>query len=647
MRFRQQQSEAQTASRRLLLWFAVLVAALVVAVNAALAGLYKLILGTLPFPAYFWATNTGVVLLLVAGGAWLETERLRSGGGALVARWAGGGLLSEPRDGAERRLLNVVDEMALASGLPRPAVYLLEREPGINAFVAGWTPQEAALAVTRGALQRLTRDELQGLVAHEFGHIREGDLPLNMRLLALVWGLSLVHGLGVELMQPDDEGRRPALSLVGAVLRTLGGLGWLAGRVLQAAVSRQREHLADACAVQFTRSRDGLGDTLRKVWFLQRQPEGRLASPHAEALAALLLDDGPRRRWLATHPPLPERIHRITGRPATPLPAPCLDGHPDDEPWPLGAAAGAAASVPQGVLSTVPPGVIAALPPGALAAGCDAAPAGRAMPAMPRADAPVAPHPPSGSVTRAVAPDAAAAPMAARLDPYATPGEDTGPAVGRLLRLHGPAERRAGLLACCLPLERPARVQAWRDAARGLAHAHCIAGDVAQLPPRLRLQVRESLLARTRAAPSAERRAARLALRRLLAAEDELRALDLLRYACAVHRLQPAERTCGERRDAPSPGAAAAALMHGPWAALIRAAQCDGDAVLPRSLADLHALRRHARDLRRLPMMGRPAVFKAWRAAPPDAGRAPDRRCAEEVAWLLAELLDVPRPDGE
>ncbi|MCH2242331.1 MAG: M48 family metalloprotease, partial [Aquabacterium sp.] len=299
MRFRQHQSDAQAASRRLLRWFGLLVAALVVAVNLALAGIYRLLLPLLPLPAFFWATNTGVVLMLVIGGAWLETQRLRAGGGERVARWAGGRLLTDPRELAERRLLNVVDEMALASGQPRPAVYLLEREPGINAFVAGWTAETAALAVTRGALERLTRDELQGLVAHELGHIREGDLPLNMRLLALVWGLSLVHGLGVELTQPDEHGRHPPLAPFGLVLRALGWLGWLAGRLLQAAVSRQREYLADACAVQFTRSRDGLGNTLRKIWFLQRGPEGRLRSPHAEALAAMLLDDGARRRWLA------------------------------------------------------------------------------------------------------------------------------------------------------------------------------------------------------------------------------------------------------------------------------------------------------------------------------------------------------------
>ena len=213
--------------------------------------------------------------------------------------------------------------MALASGLPRPPVYVLEREDAINAFAAGWSPESSVVAVTRGALQRLTRDELQGLVAHEFGHIHQGDLRLNMQLLALVWGLSLVHGYGHSLIEADDNGRRSGLGLlIGPVFIAAGLLGWLAGQVLQAAVSRQRELLADACAVQFTRSRDGLGGVLRKVWHQLRQHEDRLTRVPARLLAAMLLQAPA--DWLKTHPPLPERLRRLYGRGMEPLPAPVL-----------------------------------------------------------------------------------------------------------------------------------------------------------------------------------------------------------------------------------------------------------------------------------------------------------------------------------
>ena len=246
MRFREQQDDARRATQRLLALFVVMLLGLIVAVNGLLWavwwGLWKLLGFEFDgLPPLFFETNTAVVLMFVLGGAWVELGRLREGGGAHVAEWAGGRLLTDPQDLPERRLLNVVDEMALASGLPRPQVYVLEREDAINAFAAGWSPESSVVAVTRGALQRLTRDELQGLVAHEFGHIHQGDLRLNMQLLALVWGLSLVHGYGHSLIEADDNGQRSGVGLlIGPVFIAAGLLGWLAGEVLQAAVSRQQ-----------------------------------------------------------------------------------------------------------------------------------------------------------------------------------------------------------------------------------------------------------------------------------------------------------------------------------------------------------------------------------------------------------------------
>lgn len=626
MRFRQHQSDAQAASRRLLLWFGLLVAALVVAVNLALAGIYRLLLPLLPLPAFFWATNTGVVLMLVVGGAWLETQRLRTGGGERVARWAGGRLLTDPRDLAERRLLNVVDEMALASGQPRPAVYLLEREPGINAFVAGWTAETAALAVTRGALERLTRDELQGLVAHELGHIREGDLPLNMRLLALVWGLSLVHGLGVELTQPDEHGRHPPLAPFGLVLRALGWLGWLAGRLLQAAVSRQREYLADACALQFTRSRDGLGNTLRKIWFLQRGPEGRLRSPHAEALAAMLLDDGARRRWLATHPPLAARIERVTGRGATPLPAPPLDAQTlGEEPWP----ARPLAATPEGVLAAAAGAITPAGPPPGVAR--TSALASQIAPQLP----------------------ARPAPLAQALDPYAGgpaahPTIDPAQARARLALLHGPLERRCGVLAALLTPGDAAQGARWMRMADALPHAGRILADMGALPPADRLGARDALLTRMAAAPAGERRALIVAARRLLGGPGHPRALDVLRYAaCRLHpSLQPCAHPRPPRRAAPprSPSVSELARVApggSAWAQLVHAAWKGDARPVVLDAAARHALRRGLRELRLLPWMQRPAVLKAWCGGQP----AQATGWRTEVVDAATRLLDLPPLD--
>jgi Peptidase family M48 len=196
---------------------------------------------------------------------------------------------------------------------------VLPRDDAINALAAGWQGEDAVVVVTRGALERLTRAELQGVVAHEFSHIVHGDTRLNMRLVGLVWGLQMIWGLGVSLWSEDEQGRRHAGALFGLGLMAVGSLGWLAGRLLQAAVSRQREFLADASAVKFARHVDGLGGALRKIADQQARRVKGLASAHAASLAHLLLssDRAPRGGWrrsLATHPPLAERLARLYGR---------------------------------------------------------------------------------------------------------------------------------------------------------------------------------------------------------------------------------------------------------------------------------------------------------------------------------------------
>ena len=327
MKFWDHQQNARAETRRLLLAFALAVAVLVLAVHGALVLAWWLMAALLPvhlpFPAGFLAANVGVSLLLVLGGWWVETSNLRAGGVKLAQR-VGARELRASLSHAEQRLANVVDELCIAAHMPRPQVMVLPRTDAINAFAAGWDEADAVVAVTQGALDHLTREELQGMVAHELSHLHEGDTRLKMRLAGMVFGLELVHNFGEEMRE------RPGLAWwFGSAIMLAGFAGWLTGRMLKAAVSRQREHLADARAVQWTRSKDGLGGVLRKVMAQRRAtPAGYEARSHT-GLAhpavqhMLLVDAGGVRgleRWLDSHPTLDERVQRIYGRRMQPLP---------------------------------------------------------------------------------------------------------------------------------------------------------------------------------------------------------------------------------------------------------------------------------------------------------------------------------------
>ncbi|MCV0439649.1 MAG: M48 family metalloprotease [Hydrogenophaga sp.] len=328
MRFFEFQRDARGETRRLLLAFGLTVVLLLVAVNAALALAWGLtwgfwMPGELGFPRHFFAVNTGVTLLFVLGGWWVETSRLADGGGPRLAEQMGARAARPSGDFDEQRFCNIVEEMAISSGMKRPQPMVLARDQGINAFAAGWDEDDAVVAVTQGALMHLTREELQGLVAHEFSHIGEGDTRLNMRLVGMVFGLEMLFRMGQDLFQPDTRDRRTAAALIGLAVMAAGWLGWLAGHALQAAVSRQREYLADARAVQWTRSRDGLGGVLRKV--LNQRREGVVAQRAGSSVQHMLLvanqgTGSQTEHWLDSHPPLALRIRRIYGRDMGPLP---------------------------------------------------------------------------------------------------------------------------------------------------------------------------------------------------------------------------------------------------------------------------------------------------------------------------------------
>jgi Zn-dependent protease with chaperone function len=332
--FFQQQDAARRRTALLLLYFVVTVALIVMGVYFAAIAVNFLVFeqGDATTGVYgksfswwnpdlFLAAAVGTVVVVAAGSTY-KTAMLSFGGGGRVAEMLGGRPVDPDSDDPdERRLLNIVEEMAIASGTPVPAVYLLDQEPAINAFAAGRTPGDAVIGVTRGALHHLTRDELQGVIAHEFSHILNGDMRLNLRLIGILHGILVLALIGHVLLRASfvSSGRRsrrggPPIPLIlfGAALVAIGSIGVFFGRLIKSAVSRQREYLADASAVQFTRNPSGIAGALKKIGGLARGAS--IEDPHAEEASHLFFGDAMRFRvfdLMSTHPPLVERIRRI------------------------------------------------------------------------------------------------------------------------------------------------------------------------------------------------------------------------------------------------------------------------------------------------------------------------------------------------
>lgn len=278
-------------------------------------------------PKLFLAT-AGTALVVILGGSLLRIAELSKGGGAIAERLGGRLVGATTKDAAERRYLNVVQEMALASGLPVPLCYVIDGDETINAFAAGNTPQDAAVGVTRGALRNLTRDELQGVIAHEFSHIGNGDMKLNLRIIGAIAGLTALAQLGYIFFRLAGSVRGKnsapialAMVLTGVVVLLIGSGGILFGKIIQAAVSREREYLADASAVQFTRNPLGLASALRKVAGLSG---ARREASSAELEAQHMFFAGSAgflESLFSSHPPIGERIRRVD---------PAFDGHIPD-----------------------------------------------------------------------------------------------------------------------------------------------------------------------------------------------------------------------------------------------------------------------------------------------------------------------------
>ena len=256
-------------------------------------------------------------LLVIAGGTASKMIALRAGGAAVAQSVGAVAVDPSTTDPRLRRYVNVVEEMSIASGVPMPRLFVLEQEAGINAFAAGYSPADAAITATSGALDRLNRDELQGVIGHEFSHVLNGDMRLNVRLIGLLNGILLLGLIGLRFLQfgggrsRDSKNGNPILVLAIALV-VLGFVGQFFAGLIKAAVSRQREWLADASSVQFTRQTTGLVGALKKIAGLSEGSE--LSDKHgAKQVSHMLFGEGARRisSLYATHPPLEQRIARL------------------------------------------------------------------------------------------------------------------------------------------------------------------------------------------------------------------------------------------------------------------------------------------------------------------------------------------------
>ncbi len=281
--------------------------------------------GRIPEPVWFRPElllfTTLAVGLIVGLGSVYKILELRGGGESVAGMLGGRRVNPGTTDFGERQLLNLVEEMAVASGIPVPPVYLLDKERSINAFAAGYAPSDAVVGVSRGALEHLNRDELQGVIAHEFSHILHGDMRLNIWLIGVLHGILMIALIGYYLLRSaaysgrsrgGRSGGGAYLLLLGLAVLVIGSIGLFFARLIKSAVARQREYLADASAVQFTRNPDGIGGALKKIGGLVGG--SRLQAAEAETVSHMVFAHGGGSSLsglLATHPPLAKRIRRI------------------------------------------------------------------------------------------------------------------------------------------------------------------------------------------------------------------------------------------------------------------------------------------------------------------------------------------------
>lgn len=328
MNFFAAQDRARQVSRRLVAAYIVATIAIVLGVTAIVGlALFNFSEAGYGYTAGdFVAQNTPILIgtallttLFILGSSLVKTSMLSAGGGRVAIGMGGTLVPADVQDPLRRRLRNVVEEMAIASGVPVPEIYVLEEESSINAFAAGYTPSDAAVAVTRGTLELLDRDELQGVIAHEFSHILNGDMRLNIRLMGVLYGIMVLGLIGrlvvrggyhTSIVSSRRNRGAPVVLVIGLGLVILGGIGVFFARIIKAGVSRQREFLADASAVQFTRQSGGIANALKKIGGYSEGSLIKSADP--EEVSHMLFGTGANFSGMfATHPPLVERIQAL------------------------------------------------------------------------------------------------------------------------------------------------------------------------------------------------------------------------------------------------------------------------------------------------------------------------------------------------
>jgi Zn-dependent protease with chaperone function len=317
--------EAQDRARRTTRWLVVAYAIATLLIVTGVTAIVGAVLYTSGIPSHtpdpaVLVVTAGLTALLIVGSTFYKTATLSVGGSRVASDMGGTPVPPDVQEPLRARLRNIVEEMSIASGVPVPDIFVLEAEDGINAFAAGYTPGDAAIAVTRGALDVLNRDELQGVIAHEFSHVMNGDMRINIRMMGVLFGIMVLSIIGRIVIRGGyhssaissrrDRGA-PAIMAVGVGLAILGAIGVFFARLIKAAVSRQRESLADASAVQFTRQTRGLADALKKIGGYTERSYLRAVDP--EEISHMLFARGSRRLMslFATHPPLIERIRAL------------------------------------------------------------------------------------------------------------------------------------------------------------------------------------------------------------------------------------------------------------------------------------------------------------------------------------------------
>lgn len=339
MNFFAQQARARTNTARLVIFFALAIISLIILTQCLVVLVFCWTQG---IPVFSWDSflsaidiiggklfwSIAAVIICIVLLAYFYKAIQLSGGGRSVAEAMGGRLINtNTRDADEKKILNVVEEMAIASGTPVPPVYLIN-DPAINAFAAGLTPQDAVIGITSGCIHIMNRNELQGIIAHEFSHIFNGDMRMNIRLVSILHGILVIGMLGHIILRSLSRNRTawgssrhsrnsaiPSLFILGSGLYAIGYAGTFFGNLIKAAVSRQREFLADASAVQFTRNPDGIGGALKKIGGYALG--SRLETSHADEFSHFFFSEGISKAFtslMATHPPLAERIRCIDRR---------------------------------------------------------------------------------------------------------------------------------------------------------------------------------------------------------------------------------------------------------------------------------------------------------------------------------------------